>query len=83
MWLIPTPTFRQAAFAARDPADAFWLRTTEPRRALAYLLERDRIFTEVIATDASRQGLETLSVDGARGVDETVEELAQRFGLHQ
>lgn len=83
VWLIPTPTFRQAAFAARDPADAFWLRTTEPRRALANLLERDRIFTEVIATDASRQGLETLSVDGARGVDETVEELAERFGLHQ
>jgi len=83
VWLIPTPNFRRAAFTARATADAFWLRTTDPRRALGNLLERDRIFTEVIATDAAVNGLTTLSVDGARPVDDVVEELAGRFGFLQ
>lgn len=83
VWLIPTPSFRQAAFAARDPAEAFWLRTTDPRQALANLLERDRIFGDAIVEDASRNGLHTLSVDGGRTILDTVEELAERFELLQ
>jgi len=81
MWLIPTPGFRQAAFIGRDSADAFWLRTTDPRRALANLLERDRIFTDVIATDAARNGLTPLYVDGTRSVDGMVGEVAAHLGL--
>jgi 2-phosphoglycerate kinase len=82
-WLIPTPEFRRAAFAARDRAEAFWLRTTDPRRALANLLERDEMFADAVAADAARNGLSTLLVDGAHPVDDTVDALAAHFGLLQ
>lgn len=81
VWLVPTPSFRRAAFTRRGPADAFWLRTTDPDRALANLLERDCIFTGVIASDAARNGLEALYVDGTCAIDDMAESLAARFGL--
>lgn len=81
VWLIPSPRFRRAAFAARDGAEAFWLRTTDPRRALANLLERDEIFTDEVAANAARNGLSTLVLDDARTVDDTVGALATRFGM--
>jgi hypothetical protein len=81
VWLIPTPAFRATAFAARDRAEAFWLGTTDGNQALDNLLERDRIFTEVVAADAARFGLTTLVVDGRRSVDDAVEAVAEQFGL--
>jgi 2-phosphoglycerate kinase len=80
-WLVPTEGFRRAAFTQRQPADAFWLRTTDPDRALINLLERDRIFSEKIARDAERDDLEVLYVDGTRSAESLVTELASRFGL--
>jgi hypothetical protein len=81
VWLVPTPSFRRAAFTRRDPADAFWLRTTNPDRALANPLERDRIVTGVIAGDAARNGLKALYVDGTRAIDDMTESSAAHFGL--
>lgn len=81
VWLVPTRTFRQAAFGQRAPTDNFWLRTTDPGRAFANLLERDRIFSDEVTSDAARSGLEVLYVDGTRTVDGTADELAARFGL--
>ena len=81
VWLVPTEGFRRAAFSRRQPADAFWLRTTDPDRALTNLLERDRIFSEKVALDAERDGLEALYIDGTRSVGSLATELASRFGL--
>jgi 2-phosphoglycerate kinase len=81
VWLIPTPSFRRAAFTRRSAREAFWLRTSDPQRALANLLERDEIFTDAVATDAARNGLATLVVDGSRSIDDEVDGLAARFGL--
>jgi hypothetical protein len=81
LWLIPTPTFREAAFSARGAGDAFWLRTTDPQQALANLLERDRIFTNVLAAEAGRLGLSTRVVDGARSLEDTADAVAEQFGL--
>jgi 2-phosphoglycerate kinase len=83
VWLVPTAEFRQAAFERRRHADAFWMRTTDPDRALTNLSERDRIFSDKIVSDAASNGLEVLYVDGTRPVDSMVEELASRFGLHR
>lgn len=83
VWLLPTPSFRRAAFERRGPADAFWLRTADADRALANLLERDRIFTGAIRNDAARNGLQALYVDGTRTVDDMAEELGVRFGLRR
>ena len=57
LWMLPTPGFRQLAFARRTDPDAFWLRTSHPDRALANLLERDRIFTDHLAGEAARAGV--------------------------
>lgn len=81
LWLLPTPEFRRETFAARDGADAFWLRTSAPERALANLLERDRLFTDAVAREAADRGLDTLSVDGSRQIARTASALAARFGL--
>jgi hypothetical protein len=80
-WLLPTPEFRRAAFLRREGAAAFWQRTSDPGRALTNLLERDRLFTDVLANDAASNDLEALGVDGSRSVEELARLLAARFGL--
>ena len=81
VWLLPTPGFRQAAFARRCGADAFWLRTSDPDQALANLLERDQIFTDELAGEAARTGLRTVHVDGTRTIEDIAGQLAVRLGL--
>jgi len=83
VWLIPTPSFRRAALLRREGAEQFWLRTTDTQQALSNLLERDRIFTDVIAAQAARNGLTTLDVDGTRSLDELVDDLTNRFELRR
>jgi hypothetical protein len=81
VWLLPTPSFRHAAFAARERSEAFWLRTSDPRRALENLRVRDELFATEIAAAARRAGLSTIAVDGAREADATAAAIADRFGL--
>jgi 2-phosphoglycerate kinase len=83
VWLLPTPAFRRTAFARRSTQEAFWSRTSDPQRALANLLERDRIFTDAVAIDAARHRLATLVIDGSRSIEEDVDDIAVRFGLLQ
>ena len=80
-WLIPTPRFRREAFLRRRGADAFWEATSDPERALANLLERDRIFTDAIAAEAGRADLRVLRVDGIRAPEELAGDLAAHLGL--
>ena len=81
VWLLPTPGFRHAAFARRGAAEAFWLRTSDPDRALANLLERDRTFTDELADESFRAGLSTVHVDGTGTVEDVADELAARLAL--
>ena len=81
VWLTPTPQLRRTAFAQRSSREAFWLRTSHPQRALANLLERDRIFTAAVAVDAARSGLATLVIDGRTSIEDEVDDLAARFAL--
>jgi len=68
VWLLPTPAFRRAAFARRpDIADLVGA-TRDPGRALANLLERDRLFTERLRTECARLVLPTIDVEV--GIDE-------------
>jgi hypothetical protein len=80
-WLVPTPRFRREAFLRRRGPDAFWSATSDPKRALANLLERDRLFTDALADEAAQAGLTLLPVDGTRAADELAAELAMRLGL--
>ncbi|WP_134774232.1 hypothetical protein [Ornithinimicrobium flavum] len=74
VWLLPTPQFRRNAFAARGSLWQIAGRTSNPELALANLLERDRLFTEQLRTEADARGLPAVDVDD--GV--TTEELMTR-----
>jgi hypothetical protein len=83
-WLIPTPAFRAAAFDHRRPSGPPWAfteQTSDPRRALHNLLERDRMFTDRLAADASRLGLPTIGVDLPTDLDHIVERVNALFRL--
>lgn len=80
-WLVPTPQFRREAFLRRRGPEAFWAATSDPERALANLLERDRMFTDALADQAAQAGLTLVPVDGTRTPDELAAELAMRLGL--
>src|SRR5919202_2466613 len=63
VWLLPTPDFRRAVFESRGGAAwGFLARTTDPERALRNLLERDRMFTDVLREETARLGLPAVEV---------------------
>lgn len=69
VWLLPTPERREAVLRDRDPARAFWNRTSDPARALRNVLERDRLFTERLREECAALGLPTIDVDGSDPVE--------------
>jgi len=81
VWLLPTPDFRRAAFASRDPSLQFWRRTSDPDRALENLLERDRLFTDRLREEAGRLALPVIEVDATVTEDALVGRVADAFGL--
>jgi cytidylate kinase len=64
VWLLPTPEFREAAFAHRGgPALGFLARTSDPERARHNLLERDRQFTDILRRETARLNVPAIVVD--------------------
>jgi 2-phosphoglycerate kinase len=82
VWLLPTPDFRQAVVESRGgPAWGFLARTTDPERALRNLLERDRMFTDILREETARLGLPAIEVATATTEDDLAERVADVFGL--
>ena len=81
LWLLPTPGFRRAAFDSRGTLWEIARKTSDPPRALANLLERDRMFTERLHQEAERLGLRTITVDLPMTEAELAEQVAEAFGL--
>ena len=64
VWLLPAPEFRQTVIESRGgSAWEFLAKTSEPERALHNLLERDRMFTEILREETARLGLPAIAVD--------------------
>jgi hypothetical protein len=63
VWLLPMPVFRRAAFDSRGTTWDIAGRTSDPARALAHLLARDRLFTERLAVETRQLGLNVVEVD--------------------
>ncbi|WP_218010190.1 hypothetical protein [Actinomadura chibensis] len=79
VWLLPTPEFREAAFDGRG-----WdipNRTGDPERARHNLLERDRLFTDLLSAEARRLGLAVIEVGTAMDEDESAARVARALGL--
>jgi hypothetical protein len=80
VWLLPTPGFRQAAFARRDNA-SFLKQTSDPARALQNLLARDAMFTAQLRDETGSLGLASVSVTEAVSEDELVHAVRQALSL--
>jgi 2-phosphoglycerate kinase len=82
VWLLPTPDFRRAAFEHRGgAASGFLARTTDPERALRNLLERDRMFTDVLRAETAGRRLPAIEVDTAMSEDELTKRVTDLFSL--
>jgi 2-phosphoglycerate kinase len=82
VWLLPTPAFRQAVVQSRGGAlSGFLARTTDPERALRNLLERDRMFTDILREDTARLELPAIEVDATTTEDDLTGRVTQMFEL--
>jgi 2-phosphoglycerate kinase len=82
VWLLPTPDFRRAVFEGRGGAAwGFLAKTTDPERALRNLLERDRMFTDVLREETTRLGLPAIEVDITTTEDDLAGRVTDVFGL--
>ena len=80
VWLLPKPEFRRAVIESRGgSAWGFLAKTSDPERALRNLLERDRIFTEILREETSRLGLAAIEVDTTTTEDDLVRQVTGLF----
>ena len=82
VWLLPSPEFRQAVVVSRGgSAWGFLAKTTDPERALQNLLERDRMFTDLLREETARLELTAIEVDSTMTEDDLATRVSGLFGL--
>ena len=82
VWLLPTTAFRQAAVESRGTtAWGFLAKTTDPERALRNLLERDRMFTDILREETGRLEVPAIEVDATMTEDDVTKRVTEVFGV--
>jgi len=81
VWLLPTPSFRRAAFERRGSLWTIAGQTTDPERALQNLLIRDGMFTRRLAAETRLLALNSIEVDTAMTEDDLTERVTEALGL--
>jgi 2-phosphoglycerate kinase len=82
VWLLPTPDFRESVVESRGGSGwGFLARTTDPERALRNLLERDRIFTDILREETARLEVPAIEVDVTMTEDDLAKRVTGVFGL--
>ena len=82
VWLLPTPAFRQAVIESRGgSAWGFLAKTSNPEKALRNLLERDRMFTDILREETARLELPTIDVDVTVTEDDLFKQVTEVFRL--
>ena len=82
VWLLPSPDFRQGVVESRGGSSwGFLARTSDPERALRNLLERDRMFTDLLREETTRLGLHAIEVDTTTTEDDLVRRVTEVFAL--
>src|SRR5215469_9927258 len=81
VWLLPTPGFRRAAFASRGALWQIAGQTSDPEKALRNLLERDRMFTELLAQETERLELPAVEIDTTMTEEDLTERVTKILGL--
>lgn len=82
VWLLPTPDFRRAVIESRGgSASGFLAKTTDPERALCNLLERDRMFTDILREETARLEVPAIEVVATMTEDDLAERVTAVFGF--
>jgi len=82
VWLLPTADFRQAVFDSRGGSSwEFLAKTTDPERALRNLLERDRMFTDILREQTAALGLAAVEIDAEMAEHDLAARVTEVFGL--
>jgi hypothetical protein len=80
VWLLPTAQFRRAAFERRGSLWDIPNRTRDRERALANLLERDRLFTEWLRRTIAQLGLPAIDAGTSMTVEALLTEVRRALG---
>ena len=82
VWLLPTTDFRHAVVENRGgSAWSFLAKTSDPERALQNLLERDRMFTDMLRQETARLDLHAIEVDTTTTEDDLAQRVTALFSL--
>jgi 2-phosphoglycerate kinase len=82
VWLLPTPAFRQAVVESRGGlTSGFLAKTTDPESALRNLLERDRMFTDILREETARLGVPVIEVDDTMTEDDLAKRVTEVLEL--
>ena len=82
VWLLPTPAFRQGVLEGRGTAaSGFLARTSDPEKALRHLLERDRMFTNMLRDETERLNVPAIEVDATMTEDDLAKQVMGILGL--
>jgi 2-phosphoglycerate kinase len=82
VWIFPTPEFRRMAVETRGgSAWGFLSRTSNPEKALRNLLERDRLFTDLLRAETARLELAVIEVDTTMSEEDLTGRVTEAFGL--
>jgi 2-phosphoglycerate kinase len=81
VWLLPAPEFRRAAFTSRGSLWQIAGQTSDPDRALDNLLERDRLFTDLLRAETKRLELPALEIASPMTEDDLAGRVSAIFGL--
>ena len=82
IWFIPMPEFRLAAFETRGTMWSIPKKTSNPKRALSNLLERDHLFSVRLQHMVETAGLPVIMVDGRLTEDALESCITGKFGLN-
>jgi hypothetical protein len=82
VWLISSAAVRRSFYASRAAmVQELLARCPDPDQAFATWMERDTLVAAAIERAARERGLQVLTVDGSRSIEETAAEVARRLGL--
>ena len=81
LWVVPTADFQSTHYSKREWVCRILEQCDSPEAAFRNWMERDAEFARWVAAEANELGLELLTVDGKRTIEENASTVASYFQL--
>lgn len=81
VWLLPSPEFRRRALLERGTTLPMLSTTSDPSKAFENLLERDHLFTQLVAKEAASLALQAIAIEVQDEPDDVAERVRRALGL--